>query len=155
MGARWLSRARSYLSTWGVVCPMHARMKPSVVECVFILADRFAVAVLVLAGQGAVQRTLELVGGAAKGLVEAGRMLRHGHRLAARYARFHRAALVATAALVVVLVAQVDLDARHVGRETVQRLPDLLVGPAFEGVLVLDAVAGVHLNLHVIYLWFV
>ena len=111
-------------------------------RCVAILADRFATAVPVMAREDAVQRTLELVVCAAECLVKIWRMLRHGHRFMARDARFHHAVLVAPTTFVAVLVTQVHLDPRHVGRKTVQRLPDLLTGPALESIVVLDPVAG-------------
>jgi len=106
--------------------------------------------VVVKPPQRVLDQALELVGGATESLVEAGRVLRHRQRLVVRQARFHHAALVAASGLVVVLVAQVHLDARHVVDETAQVLLDLGVGPALQRVLVGDAVARIDLYLHAI-----
>jgi hypothetical protein len=74
--------------------------------------------------QRAFEEALELVCGTLDRLVHRSCMVRDGGRLTSLEPRFHHAPLVLAARLGAVLVANVDLDARHVRAHVAQGLLD-------------------------------
>ena len=90
----------------------------------------------------------QLLGCAAEGLVLGFAVVVDGQRLVPVEPRFQHAALVGSALAAAVLVAQLHFDAGDLLVEARQRLVQVLIGPAVQGFLVLDAIAGVHLHLH-------
>src|SRR5690606_2277351 len=96
----------------------------------------------------ALEGSLQLVRGAADGLVDVVCVVGDGRRGAPFDAGFHHAALVAGARLLAVLVAEVHLDAGDAAREMAQGVADDLLHVRGELLATFDVVVRIESDLH-------